>query len=76
MPDIAMCLNKECPVREKCYRAMAEPNFHQNYIDFQPRRNGCGSFVELVNDDVSLEPTAELLVNLFEPKVWKRRKPS
>lgn len=26
MPDITMCANKQCPLREKCYRAMAVPN--------------------------------------------------
>ena len=35
MPDISMCMNKECPKKNKCYRYMAVPNpFRQSYADF------------------------------------------
>jgi len=35
MPDIAMCSNEECPKKENCYRAMAEPNpLWQSYTSF------------------------------------------
>ena len=35
MPDIAMCGDKECPSREKCYRFMATPSPHmQSYSHF------------------------------------------
>ena len=49
MPDISMCLNKECPKRNECYRYTAEPNpFRQSYSKFQYQDgdNGfaCGEF--------------------------------
>jgi hypothetical protein len=41
MPDITMCLNKECPLRGTCYRfnAKADPHW-QSYSDFKPDENG------------------------------------
>lgn len=36
MPDIAMCSNFLCPVREFCYRYRAHPNDYQSYADFKP----------------------------------------
>ena len=35
MPDITMCVNKECPVRERCYRAMAIPSDWQSMACFK-----------------------------------------
>jgi hypothetical protein len=36
MPDIAMCLNNECPKRHLCYRKIATPNCPvQNCIEFK-----------------------------------------
>jgi hypothetical protein len=41
MPDIAMCSNHECPLRENCYRHMAEPNkYGQSYTRFKPNEKG------------------------------------
>jgi len=35
MPDIAMCLNKECKFKKDCYRFTAKPcEFMQNYSEF------------------------------------------
>ena len=35
MPDISMCFNEECPKKEDCYRAKAEPNpLWQSYTSF------------------------------------------
>lgn len=35
MPDISMCKNKTCPLRNTCYRFIAEPNPHrQVYAEF------------------------------------------
>jgi hypothetical protein len=35
MPDISMCLNKNCPSRFCCYRYMAKPSeFRQTYGGF------------------------------------------
>lgn len=39
--DISMCENQTCPLKEKCYRFMAEPNpTYQSYADFKPDENG------------------------------------
>lgn len=36
MPDISMCKNSKCPLREDCYRFTAEPNpWRQAYSVFQ-----------------------------------------
>jgi len=36
MPDISMCMKKECPKFNKCYRAMAKPDKGwQSYSEFQ-----------------------------------------
>ena len=35
MPDITMCVGTGCPLRETCYRYMAEPNeYRQSFADF------------------------------------------
>jgi len=35
MADISMCLNKSCPIKDKCYRTTAIPNeFRQAYSEF------------------------------------------
>ena len=37
MPDISMCLNKQCESRTTCYRFTAIPSeYRQSYSDFQP----------------------------------------
>lgn len=35
MPDIAMCLNKDCTIRNNCYRFTAIPSERQAYSNFQ-----------------------------------------
>jgi len=46
MPDIAMCMNQECPSRNDCHRYTAQPNeLRQSYADFKPDSSGkCESF--------------------------------
>lgn len=35
MPDISMCANKNCYVKEKCYRYTAVPNpYYQSFATF------------------------------------------
>jgi len=35
MPDISMCLNKGCPIKDRCVRYRAVPNKHrQSYCSF------------------------------------------
>ena len=39
MVDIAMCLNKTCEIKDRCYRYRAKPNdFRQSYGCFKPKR--------------------------------------
>ena len=41
MPDISMCENKNCPLKEKCYRYTAKPSEHlQAYGYFKPNEEG------------------------------------
>lgn len=47
MPDISMCLNHSCPLKEKCYRYKAEVNsLWQAYADFT-YLNGCDYFMPI-----------------------------
>jgi hypothetical protein len=41
MPDIAMCQNKSCDLKDSCYRFNAKPSQHQQcYGDFKPEPDG------------------------------------
>ena len=41
MPDISMCVNKECTLKETCYRFTAKPSeFRQSYGSFKPEEDG------------------------------------
>ena len=57
MPDITMCANKYCSLRDKCYRAQAVPDsYYQSYAEFKPVRHddgrvGCEHFVEVREGD-------------------------
>ena len=35
MPDITMCVNTKCPVRQICYRYRAIPDEYQSYANFK-----------------------------------------
>lgn len=38
MPDITMCLDTECPQKERCYRFTAKPTpYRQSYFMFSPK---------------------------------------
>lgn len=37
MPDITMCINSNCPVREWCYRYRAIPDQWQSFCCYEPR---------------------------------------
>lgn len=45
MPDITMCLNKDCLLRMKCYRftAMPTPDW-QSYAEYKPVNGECDRF--------------------------------
>ena len=36
MPDITMCINKNCPLRVRCYRYRAVPSNRQSFCKFEP----------------------------------------
>ena len=51
MPDITMCFSEDCPMREKCYRATANPDpIYQSYADFSTyscnEKNGFEDFIK------------------------------
>lgn len=47
MPDIAMCENKECPLKLDCYRFMAKPASYQYYALFEPVGKECEGFIQV-----------------------------
>lgn len=44
MPDIAMCCNDMCPLRNDCYRYKATPSEMQSYAFFDYEDGERGSF--------------------------------
>lgn len=35
MPEVTMCINKKCPLKDKCFRFTATPKpYWQSYADF------------------------------------------
>lgn len=56
MPDITMCINKDCPIRSVCYRYRAKPSDWQSFAkfnwkmtpepDFDPDEPDCDYFWE------------------------------
>ena len=41
MPDISLCKNQHCPLRDKCYRATAIPSeYGQSYATFNLNADG------------------------------------
>jgi hypothetical protein len=36
MPDITMCKNHACPIKQYCYRACAAPSERQSWTTFWP----------------------------------------
>ena len=53
MPDISMCANMTCPLKEDCYRFKAVPNPHrQSYAGFKPDEEGkCDHFCKIKKGD-------------------------
>jgi hypothetical protein len=50
MPDITMCVGGECPIKEDCYRFIAEPNpYWQSYFENVPydfEKKDCNYYME------------------------------
>lgn len=61
MPDILMCLDKQCPSRKRCYRYRAIPTpLRQSYFSETPRKGlDCSYFLpvrgQLLMDIIKLE---------------------
>ena len=56
MPDIEMCTNVRCPIRENCYRFTAEPSeIVQRYSHFKPTKTGkhtaCDYFISNISNN-------------------------
>lgn len=52
MPDITMCLGKDCPKKEKCFRYKAKPSeYMQAYSDFKPENDKCEGFWEIEEEE-------------------------
>lgn len=47
MPDISMCLNKDCPRHRECYRFMAIPDRKQGYSHFVNTDGTCDYFIAI-----------------------------
>jgi hypothetical protein len=51
MADISKCANKDCKLKELCYRFTAPDNeFYQSYSDFKPNKTGtkCKYFMKII----------------------------
>ena len=46
MPDITMCVNDDCPLRETCYRYMAEPSTAQSMAKYEWKDDGQWAWCE------------------------------
>lgn len=44
MPDIAMCINEDCPIKSRCYRYTATPSTPQSFSLFHWDGIGCDHF--------------------------------
>ena len=55
MADIAMCVKKDCPSFDKCYRAQAVKSMHQNYMAFDNKdADKCDHFIYNEYKDVAI----------------------
>jgi len=53
MPDITMCANGDCVVRELCFRYRAIPDDYQSIAVFEPESNGlCKYFWNITKEKV------------------------
>ena len=39
--DITLCVNRECPLKDRCLRFRAMPDNHQHYARFEPVKGEC-----------------------------------
>lgn len=58
MPDISMCDNISCPLKETCYRFKATPNpYRQAYADFKydEVKKECNHYWEMESIDKKIK---------------------
>lgn len=63
MPDITMCLNRECSMRRTCFRYRAKPNeYRQSCYEFKQDENGnCDSYSDIIGyPEYKLRPLDEM----------------
>jgi hypothetical protein len=52
MADISKCNNKDCKLKNKCWRFLAPSGIYQSYADFKPDGKGnCDYFWEYKKDN-------------------------
>lgn len=80
MPDITMCENKKCPLRNKCYRATATPDpYWQSFCVFEYKGGKCDNFwdnapykkVAVSQVKSSVEPATAKIPPKKKPKLQK-----
>jgi len=48
MPDMTLCDNKDCPLKDSCYRSLAEPDKkYQSYASFEYEKNRCEYYINV-----------------------------
>jgi hypothetical protein len=67
VPDMTMCKNKSCEIKEKCYRWSAQPSKYQSYSHFErPSENElCLHFIEVSQYNLSAECKQSHSVSAF-----------
>lgn len=51
MPDITLCLNVKCPLRNRCGRFLGKPDdMWQSFANFQPKEKPFGGYGDRVLD--------------------------
>lgn len=51
MPDITMCISRECPERKNCYRSTAKPDeYGQSWSNFEYVCNENSGFVDFISN--------------------------
>lgn len=59
MSDISMCKNLNCPLRESCYRFLAEPSYYQTYAGFEYKDGDCDHYWPVTRPNENKEENLE-----------------
>jgi hypothetical protein len=61
MPDITMCVSKDCHLASMCYRYLAIPSTHwQSYCDFNIHKDYENCFISALNKRIDENKLKEL----------------